>query len=54
MSNFSSKHLTLGQVNALVKKLGGHASVLAILSGKKKIEFIERDPESDVLKKNWT
>ena len=33
MSNFAAKNLSLGQVNALVKKLGGETSALAILDG---------------------
>jgi hypothetical protein len=31
---FASKDLTLGQINALVKKVGGHTEVLDVLSGK--------------------
>lgn len=40
MTNFASKNLTVGQLNSLVKKVGGHDQVLEILSGKFKIQLI--------------
>lgn len=33
MSNFAARNLSLGQVNALVKKLGGETVVLGIIAG---------------------
>jgi hypothetical protein len=40
MSNFASRDLIADQLNALVKKLGGHTSVLAILSGQTKFQIV--------------
>ena len=39
-SDFASKNLTVGQVNALVKTVGGHESVLKILDGSLKFTLI--------------
>ena len=43
MSNFAARNLSLGQVNALVKKLGGEAAVLGIIAGTTKftLEIVE-------------
>ena len=43
MSNFAARNLSLGQVNALVKKLGGEAVVLGIIAGTTKftLEVVE-------------
>lgn len=43
MSNFAARNLSLGQVNALVKKLGGEAAVLGIIAGTTKfsLEVVE-------------
>ena len=40
MTDFASKSLTAGQLNSLVKKVGGHEQVLRILSGELKIEIL--------------
>jgi hypothetical protein len=46
MSNFAARNLSLGQVNALVKKLGGETAVLAIIGGTLKftLETVESQP----------
>ena len=41
-SEFASKDLTIGQINAIVKKLGGHAAALQFLRG----ETVVSGPES--------
>lgn len=40
MSNFASKNLTAGELNALVKKVGGEDKVRKILSGELKIQLL--------------
>lgn len=40
MTNFASKDLTAGQLNSLVKNVGGHGQVLRILSGELKIQLL--------------
>jgi hypothetical protein len=46
MSNFAARNLSLGQVNALWKKLGGEAAVLGIIAGTLKftLEAVEGQP----------
>ena len=39
MSNFAARNLSLGQINALVKMLGGEAVVLDIITGIKKFSL---------------
>ena len=40
MMNFASKDLTAGRLNALVKMVGGHDNVLAILNGELKFKLL--------------
>lgn len=49
MTNFASKDLTAGQLNSLVKKVGGHDQALRILSGDLKIQLLSTTAEAAVV-----
>lgn len=49
MTNFASKDLTAGELNALVKKAGGDEKVRKILSGELKIQLLSTTAEAVVV-----
>ncbi len=49
MTNFASKDLTAGELNALVKKVGGDEKVRKILSGKLKIQLLSTSAQAVVV-----
>lgn len=52
MTNFASKDLTAGQLNSLVKKVGGHDQALRILSGDLKVQLLSTTAEAVVVQES--